>query len=92
MLARAAKCAILVKANVPHTVYVGRYEYVTKPSKTHYGSIVITKVLDKCEYPDYTTACKAASEICKLNGKGYACSVVPSGLLANSLSASYVWA
>ena len=75
----------------PHTVFVGRFRYICEPSKVHGGSIIITKVLDRIECDNYYDACNMAHEICGLNGKGYACSIVPKGMLANSLSASYVW-
>lgn len=75
----------------PHTIYVGTYSYVAEPSKVHNGSIYIRRVLDRIECDNYMQAAAMAHDICMANGKGYACSIVPKGMQANSLAAVYVW-
>lgn len=77
--------------NRAYDVYVGYYSFVTKPSKTDYGSISIRYVVDKVEFSNYYIACMYARTLVNAHGMKYACSVVPHGLRANCLQADYIW-
>lgn len=77
--------------NKPYDVIVGTFSFKSKPSKTSYGHITITRVIKKFECSNYFTACDIARDVVKRFGTKYACSIVPHGKQANCLSASYEW-
>lgn len=77
--------------NKPYDVIVGTFSFVSRPSKTSYGHISITRVVRKFECSNYFTACDIARDVINRYGTKYACSIVPHGMQANCLVAIYEW-